>query len=83
MEARSQVTSELSTTSSPPKLYGTLINRTPDRDPNSANYPYGSIHDKDRLSRRGKLTHNDIGALIIRLGFWGILYYNYNKEPRK
>ena len=22
-----------------------------------------------------------IGALIIRMGFWGILYYNYNKEP--
>ena len=22
-----------------------------------------------------------IGALIIRIGFWGILYYSYNKEP--
>ena len=24
-----------------------------------------------------------IGALIIRIGFWGPLYYNYNKEPPK
>ena len=22
-----------------------------------------------------------IGALIIRIGLWGILYYTYNKEP--
>ena len=22
-----------------------------------------------------------IGALIIRIGFWGIFYYIYNKEP--
>ena len=22
-----------------------------------------------------------IGALVIRIGFWGILYSNYNKEP--
>ena len=28
------------------------------------------------------LPHSgNIGALIIRLGFWGPLYYNYNKEP--
>ena len=25
----------------------------------------------------------NIGALIIRTGFWGPLYYNYNKEPPK
>ena len=25
----------------------------------------------------------DIGALIIRIGFWGPLYYNYSKEPPK
>ena len=25
----------------------------------------------------------NIGALIIRLVFWGPLYYNYNKEPPK
>ena len=24
-----------------------------------------------------------IGALIIRIGFWGPLYYNYDKEPPK
>ena len=24
-----------------------------------------------------------IGALLIRIGFWGPLYYNYNKEPPK
>ena len=23
----------------------------------------------------------NIGALAIRIGFWGLLYYNYNKEP--
>ena len=22
-----------------------------------------------------------VGALIMRTGFWGIVYYNYNKEP--
>ena len=25
----------------------------------------------------------NIGALIIRIGFWGPLYYNYGKEPPK
>ena len=25
----------------------------------------------------------DIGALIIRIGFWGPFYYKYNKEPPK
>ena len=25
----------------------------------------------------------DIGALIIKIGFWGPLYYIYNKEPPK
>ena len=24
----------------------------------------------------------NIGALIIRVGFWGPLYYNYNKDPQ-
>ena len=24
---------------------------------------------------------SDVGALIIRIGFWGPLYYNYDKEP--
>ena len=26
---------------------------------------------------------DNVGALIIRIGSWGILYYNYNKEPPK
>ena len=25
----------------------------------------------------------NMGALIIRIGFWGPLYYNCNKEPPK
>ena len=25
----------------------------------------------------------NIGALIIRIGCWGPLYYNYDKEPPK
>ena len=32
-------------------------------------------------SSRLKVSGFDIGALIIRVGFWGLLYYNYNKEP--
>ena len=24
-----------------------------------------------------------IGALIIRIGFWSIIYHNYDKEPPK
>ena len=43
-----------------------------------------------RLSERlwglwvlGSFSGFSIGALIIRIGFWGILYYNYNKEPPK
>ena len=24
-----------------------------------------------------------IGALILRIGFWGPLYYSYNKDPPK
>ena len=30
-----------------------------------------------------KMRGPAIGALIIRMGFWGILYCNYNKEPLK
>ena len=29
----------------------------------------------------GELLHVDVGALLIRIGFEGILHYNYNKEP--
>ena len=31
-------------------------------------------------SGASNLTAN-VGGLIIRIGFWGQLYYNYNKEP--
>ena len=31
---------------------------------------------------RLRITTN-IGALIIRIGFWGPLYYSYNKKPPK
>ena len=24
-----------------------------------------------------------MGVLVIRIGFWGLLYYTYNKEPPK
>ena len=30
-----------------------------------------------------KVFRGSIGALIIRIGFRGILYYKYNKEPPK
>ena len=26
-------------------------------------------------------TRGTLGALIFSIGFWGPLYYNYNKEP--
>ena len=35
----------------------------------------GSIGDTIRVQ--------GLGALIIRIGFWGPLYYNYDKEPSK
>ena len=31
--------------------------------------------------KRPRLRGINIGALIIRIGFWGILYYNYNEGP--
>ena len=36
---------------------------------------------KLRGLNHGKNT--TVGALIIRIGLWGILYYNYNKELSK
>ena len=42
------------------------------------------IHIYHRRGPALKLTRNiNVGALIIRIGLWGILYYNYNKEPPK
>ena len=32
---------------------------------------------------RPSLQLPNIGAAIIRIKFWGPLYYNYNKEPSK
>ena len=29
----------------------------------------------------GNTIEGNIGAIITRLGFWGIIYYNFNKEP--
>ena len=34
-------------------------------------------------SDEGERATDNIGALTSRLGVWGILYYNYNKEPPK
>ena len=28
-------------------------------------------------------TDNNVGAFVIRIGFWGPLYYTYNKKPPK
>ena len=37
-----------------------------------------------RMMSEGFLTKGyNLGALIIRIGFGGILYHNYNKEPPK
>ena len=39
----------------------------------------------DSLEAPGQLpkNHHSIGALIIRIGFWSLLFYNHNKEPPK
>ena len=34
------------------------------------------------LGRTRRDVWHNIGALIIRIGFGGILYYNHNKEPQ-
>ena len=31
-------------------------------------------------SAGGSAGYSNIGALIIRIEFWGLLYYKYNKE---
>ena len=30
-----------------------------------------------------KARFANLGALIFRIGFWGLLYYSYNREPHK
>ena len=37
----------------------------------------------DKNRRESIVGVHDIGALIIRLGLWGPLYWNYSKEPPK
>ena len=40
-------------------------------------------HHSQSLHRVKNSDHNTIRALIIRIGFWGPLCYNYKKEPPK
>ena len=35
----------------------------------------------ETLEGTDRILFLTIGALTITRGFWGILYYNYNKEP--
>ena len=37
-------------------------------------------HPEDGFAR---VLNPTIGALVIRIGCWGMLYHNHNKEPRK
>ena len=46
--------------------------------------PRDSVSDNGNTElEAGRAILNNIGALMIRIGFRGPLYYNYNKEPRK
>ena len=36
--------------------------------------------EEDKNRQRNK---DNIGALMVRIGFWGMLYYNDNTEPPK
>ena len=38
---------------------------------------------KSQTPKPGTLYAPNIGAFIIRIGLWGILYHNHNKEPPK
>ena len=40
------------------------------------------VYGKDAGLCTQKKHHRNIRALIIRIGFWGAVYYIYNKEPR-
>ena len=33
------------------------------------------------LSGRSIYDIGNVGALVVRIGLWGILYYTYNQEP--
>ena len=46
--------------------------------------PFASQRPPQRpQARPADLMRHNTGALIIRIGFWGLSYYNYNKEPQK
>ena len=32
---------------------------------------------------KGRYSKDNVGVFSIRIGFWGIVYYNYNKETPK
>ena len=40
------------------------------------------VHHGDRRREVSTMT-TSIGVFVIRIGFWGPLYYTYNKEPPK
>ena len=50
-------------------------------------YTFGKLgFKKEEVDTSGGTIENpipNIGALIIRIAFWCILYYNYSKEPPK
>ena len=49
-------------------------------------YPPPQSHEPWAMKSHGsmsKLMNPNVGALIIRIGFGGIIYYNYDKEPPK
>ena len=51
----------------------------------SATYMMVAVTDVDGnrgiLGSMGEVLRVNIGALIIRIGFWGTLYYIHNKDP--
>ena len=42
----------------------------------------GAVADVGEQGSRAIELHNNIGALIIRIGFGRLLYYNHSKEPQ-
>ena len=49
--------------------------------PSLVPYDVSRVHRATTLRRHTGLGGLNIGALRNRLGFWGILYHNHNKEP--
>ena len=51
---------------------------------------YRGLHNSNRVPLKGSFQgyykgtiRFNIGALTIRMGFWGPFYYHYNEEPPK